>query len=122
MLSTFSESVIVRIWHGWTSLGHADAYQELLEATIVPGIAARQILGHRSTEILRRIDEDPTSGEVEFITVMVFDDWDAVTEFAGGDGHASVVPASARTLLSRFDDHSQHYESVARRRATRPSP
>lgn len=122
MLSIVGDSVIVRIWHGWTSVADADTYQDLLESTILPGIAARQILGHRSTEILKRTDEDPTSEEVEFVTVMVFDDWAAVTEFAGGDGLASVVPASARKLLSRFDDHSQHYETVARRRSPSPSP
>lgn len=67
------------------------------------------------------IEGEASSIEVEFITVMVFDDWEAVTVSAGGDGHASVVPASARKLLSRFDDHSQHYEPVERRRAAKPS-
>ena len=113
MLSNNGESVVVRVWHGWTSPDHADAYQELLDTTIVPSITARQIPGHRSTEILRRSDADPTASDVEFITIMVFDNWNAVREFAGGDGHTSVVPESARQLLSRFDDHSQHYQTVA---------
>ena len=52
--------------------------------------------------------------EVEFVTVMTFDDWDAVAEFAGPDPHASVVPPAARALLSHFDEHSQHYELLAR--------
>lgn len=113
MLSNIGESIIVRIWHGWTPPEHADTYQELLATTIVPGITNREIPGHRSTEILRRDHADPTSGEVEFITVMVFDNWDSIVEFAGGDGHTSVVPKPARKLLSRFDDHSQHYVTVA---------
>ena len=41
---------------------------------------------------------------------MTFDDWDAVREFAGGDGIGSVVPPRARSLLSRFDEHSAHFE------------
>lgn len=113
MLSQNGDSVIVRIWHGSTLPDNADAYQKLLDTTIVPGIAARKIQGHRSTEVLRRRDNNHPSGDVEFITVMVFDTWDAIVEFAGGDGHTSVVPESARRLLNRFDDHSQHYEAVA---------
>jgi hypothetical protein len=34
--------MIVRIWHGWTSGDNADAYQQLLDTTIVPTIIARE--------------------------------------------------------------------------------
>ena len=44
------------------------------------------------------------------MTIMTFDDWQAVETFAGGDGRGSVVPDAARALLVRFDDHSAHYE------------
>jgi antibiotic biosynthesis monooxygenase (ABM) superfamily enzyme len=103
--------MIQRIWHGWTAPVNADAYGRLLDEEIVPGITARAIPGHRSTTVLRSNDRDTT--EVEFVTVMMFDDWDAVTEFAGGDGRGSVVPPDARALLDRFDEHSQHYEVIA---------
>jgi antibiotic biosynthesis monooxygenase (ABM) superfamily enzyme len=100
--------MIKRIWRGWTEPEHADAYEALLNKTIVPGITARNIAGHQSTVIFRRLD--PDTDEVEFMTVMSFDDWAAVEAFAGGDARASVVPDSARQFLKRFDEHSTHYE------------
>ena len=48
--------------------------------------------------------------EVEFITVMWFDSIDAVRAFSGEDYEVAVVPEKARTVLSRFDGRSQHYE------------
>ena len=113
--------MIQRIWHGWTNPEDADAYSRLLDDEIVPGITARAIPGHRSTTILR--SRDVESAEAEFVTVMTFDHWDAVREFAGGDGRGSVVPPAARALLSRYDEHSQHYEVVAEhRRSSGSSP
>jgi hypothetical protein len=100
--------MIKRIWRGWTSVDNADEYEQLLNTTIVPGITARRIAGHRGTEILR--ERDPDGTEVQFVTIMTFEDWDAVREFAGGDGHGSVVPPQARALLSRFDEHSAHFD------------
>jgi hypothetical protein len=101
--------MISRIWHGWTSTADADAYQRLLEQEIAPGIAARGIAGVLGPRLLRR---DALDGEVEFVTVMSFSDWDAVGEFAGADPQAAVVPPGARRLLRRFDEHSAHYEVV----------
>ncbi len=108
--------MIVRIWHGWTLPANADAYQELLDTTIVPGIIRRGIRGLQSIDILRRRDQEGT--EVEFVTVMTFDDWAAVEAFAGPDRTASVVPQAAQELLDRYDQHSQHYENLARHSAS----
>lgn len=102
--------MIKRIWRGWTSPEHADAYQQLLESRVVPGIIARRIAGLSGIEILRR---DGESDDVEFVTIMTFDGWDAIREFAGGDGRGSVVPDEARQLLSHFDAHSTHFDVVA---------
>jgi hypothetical protein len=41
---------------------------------------------------------------------MEFDSIDAVRVFAGEDYETAVVPDAARTLLSRFDERSQHYD------------
>ena len=41
---------------------------------------------------------------------MSFDDLQSVRNFAGDDYETAYVPAAARELLSRFDQHSQHYE------------
>jgi hypothetical protein len=104
--------MIVRIWHGWTSGDNADAYQQLLDTTIMPTIIARGIPGLRGVDLLRRHDHD--HAEVEFLTIMTFDDWAAVESFAGPARTAAVVPASARQVLARFDQHAQHYGLVAR--------
>lgn len=103
--------MIVRIWHGWTTPENAESYQTLLEGTIAPGIMAREIPGILGLDVLRRELEDHQ--ETEFITVMIFEDWTAVHAFAGPEPAKSVVPPRARELLSRFDDHSQHYEMAA---------
>jgi heme-degrading monooxygenase HmoA len=98
--------MIVRIWHGWTAPGDADAYEELLKDEVFTGIGARRIEGYQGIELLRR----DGAGEVEFITIMRFDSIASVREFAGADYEVAVVPAAARALLSRFDSRSQHYE------------
>ena len=102
--------MINRIWHGWTSKDNADAYQQLLESEIAPGITGRQIAGLSGPRVLRR---DSGPDEVEFVTVMSFADWAAVEAFAGPDPRGAVVPPAARRLLRRFDQQSAHYEVVS---------
>jgi len=72
--------MIARIWHGWTTVDNADAYQALLETEIFPGIEAKGVAGYLGIDLLRR---PIRAGEVEFITVMWFDSWDAVRAFGG---------------------------------------
>ncbi len=98
--------MIARIWHGWTTPENADAYERLLREEIFPGIAAKGVAGYRGIRLLRR----PREEEVEFITLMEFDSWDAVRDFAGADYETAYVPPRAREVLARFDSHSQHYE------------
>jgi hypothetical protein len=98
--------MIARIWHGWTSLENADAYEALLRQEIFVGIQNRNIGGLLGIELLRRrLDR-----EVEFITIMSFDSIAAVRVFAGEDYEVAVVPPKAQALLKRFDERSQHYE------------
>jgi hypothetical protein len=59
--------------------------------------------------VLRR---DTADGEVEFVTIMTFPDWDAVKAFAGSDPEVAVVPPAARRVLERFDERSAHYDVV----------
>ncbi len=98
--------MISRIWHGYTSLSNADAYEALLKEEIFTGIRERRIKGYNGIQLFRRKLKD----EEEFITVMWFDNLDAVREFAGEDYEACVVPLKARKILSHFDERSQHYE------------
>lgn len=98
--------MICRIWHGWTLPENADAYESLLKNEIFPGINNRQIEGYKGIELLRR----NLGKEVEFITIMWFDSIEAIRAFAGADYETAVVPPKARSVLSRFDPESQHYE------------
>jgi len=50
--------------------------------------------------------------EVEFITIMIFDNLTAVKEFAGEEYEKSYVPQKAQDVLLRHDKFSQHYEIV----------
>ena len=101
--------MISRVWHGWTSKANADTYEALLKSEIFTGIQKREIPGYRGIQLLRRT----TGEEVEFVTVMWFDQLEAVRIFAGEDYEAAVVPASARKVLAHFDARSQHYEVKA---------
>jgi hypothetical protein len=101
--------MISRIWHGWTTLEKAEAYESLLKSEIFVSIKTRRIDGFKGIHLLRRNIGD----EVEFITIMWFDSLEAVRSFAGEDYELAVVPPKARALLSRFDARSQHYEVKA---------
>jgi hypothetical protein len=99
--------MVARIWQGWTTPENADAYERLLRAEIFPGIAAKRVAGYRRIQLLRR---PLPSGEVEFVTIMWFNSWDAVREFAGDDYERAYVPETARRVLARFDERSRHFE------------
>lgn len=101
--------MISRIWHGWTTPENADAYEDLLRREILPGI--HRVPGYLGAYLLRR-EPEGSDGEVEFVTITRFESMEAVRAFAGDEGSPAVVPAAARTLLTRFDAHSAHYETV----------
>ena len=98
--------MISRIWHGWTTPQNADIYEGLLKEEIFVGIHNRQIQGFKDIQLLRR----EVGGEVEFVTIMVFESLAAVVEFAGEDYEQAIVPPKARAVLSHFEARSQHYE------------
>jgi hypothetical protein len=99
--------MIGRMWHGWTKPENADKYEQLLKAEIFPGIAAKKVIGYKGIQLFCRPIDD---NEVEFITIMWFDSWEAVRQFAGEEYDRAYVPPKAREVLARFDERSQHYE------------
>ena len=98
--------MIARVWHGWTTDEHAEAYESLLRGMVFPRIAAKGTPGYRGIKLLRRSVPEGA----EFITIMWFDSLDAVKQFAGEDYETAYVPPEARAVLARFDTRSQHYE------------
>lgn len=103
--------MICRVWKGWTLQGNADAYEAVVRGTVIPGIEARRIAGFQGIDLLRR----DLGGEVEFQTLMWFDDLNAVRAFVGQDYEVSHVPQAARAVLSRFDAKAAHYTVIDRR-------
>jgi antibiotic biosynthesis monooxygenase (ABM) superfamily enzyme len=97
---------VKRIWHGWTTPENAQAYEDLLNSHVFPGIEAKNIPGYRSIELLR-LDRGE---EVEFITIMTFDELQNVIDFQGEDYTRCYVPDQARQVLKRWDKISDHYE------------
>jgi hypothetical protein len=103
--------IIFRIWQGWTRVERADEFERLMTAEIFPAIAARRIEGLRGIRLLRH----PVRGdEVAFMTIMQFDSWEAIHDFAGEDIEAPYLPEAARALLTRGDTRIRHYVQCAR--------
>jgi hypothetical protein len=103
--------LICRYWRGWTSPSNAAAYEKVVRGEVIPGIEARRIPGFRHIDLMRRDLDD----EVEFVTLMWFEDLTSITAFMGEDYAVSHVPAAARAVLSRFDERAAHYEVLDRR-------
>lgn len=102
---------ICRIWRGWTTPENAAAYEAIVGGEVIPEIEARRIPGFLSIDLMRRRVEH----EVEFTTIMWFDDIESVKSFVGDDYEVAHVPPRARTVLSRFDERSAHYDVIDRR-------
>lgn len=102
---------VKRIWHGWTTQDNAQTYQDLLHSFVFPSIEAKKVKGYRSIELLRKSAGD----EVEFVTIMTFDDMDSVRAFVGDDYETVYVPEKARAVLKRFDQKSTHYDHIETR-------
>jgi len=101
--------MVARIWRGWTKPENADTYEALLNAVIFPQIAGKDIPGYRGIQLFH----EPAGGgksEVEFMTILWFDSWEAVRRFADEDYERAYVPPKAREVLERFDERSRHYE------------
>jgi hypothetical protein len=102
---------ICRFWRGWATPENAGAYERLLRGEVIPGIEARRIEGFQHIDMMRR----DLGAEVEFATIMWFDDIASIKAFVGEDYEVSHVPPVARAVLARFDDRAAHYQVFDRR-------
>lgn len=103
--------MICRLWRGWTTPENADAYEAVVRGEVIPGIEARRIPGFQHIDLMHREVGD----EVEFVTLMWFDDLDAIKAFMGEEYDLAHVPQAAQAVLARFDERSAHYEVLDRR-------
>jgi heme-degrading monooxygenase HmoA len=99
--------VIARVWRGWTAPDDADAYERFLREDLFPQV--RRLEGFRGAHILRRPAPD---GDVEFVTITMFESLDAVKSFAGEDYETPVIEPEAQRLLSHYEDRAVHYDHV----------
>lgn len=99
--------MIARVWCGYAKPDHADAYEAMLKPETLPGIG--KVSGYRGSYLLRR----EVGGEVEFVTILLWDSLDAVRTVTGPDYETAVVPEERRKHLSRYDAKAAHYEIVA---------
>lgn len=97
--------MIARIWHGYTKLEQSKSYEDLLRKEVFAGIKKMNIPGYKGIQLLKR----NLGHEIEFVTIMWFDDLDSVKAFVGEEYARAYVPEEARKLLSRFDKESRHY-------------
>ena len=107
--------MICRIWRGWTTPQNASAYEAIVRGEVIPGIEAMAVPGFRHIDLMRRDLGGEVAGEVEFATLMWFDDLDCIKAFTGEDYEVSHVPARARAVLARFDARAAHFEVLDRR-------
>lgn len=99
--------MLLRIWHGWTAPDDADAYERLVTEEILPRIAREAGDGLLGYEVGRR-----DRGErVEFVTLIRFEDQEAVASMVDGDDlEEAHVPEAARRLLVEWEERVEHYE------------
>ena len=96
--------MIARVWRGYATREHADAYAAMLKPELLPGLSKAE--GYRGSYLLRRDCGD----EVEFITIILWDSLDAIRAIAGEDYERAVVPEERRKHLLRWDDSAAHYD------------
>jgi heme-degrading monooxygenase HmoA len=71
--------VVTRMWRGWTRSDQADRYEQHYRSEVV--VILGQVAGFRGARLLRRT----IGAETEFVSLMFFEDLDAVRSFAGSD-------------------------------------
>lgn len=103
--------MIARIWRGYTTPADAEAYESMLKPELLPGLS--RVKGFRGSYLLRRLH----AGEVEFITIILWDSLDDVRAVAGADYEIAVIPEERRKYLVRYDAKAAHYEVAS----TQPS-
>jgi heme-degrading monooxygenase HmoA len=107
-----ADATVARIWRGWTTVENADAYQAIAEHEVFPAIIERQIPGLIGAHLLRA--EDVVDGEVEFTTIIWFDNLDSVKNFMGEDYRRAHLPDNAEAVLKRYETEAAHLHITGR--------
>ena len=103
--------MIARIWRGYSTPAHADTYEAMLKPELLPGLSRKR--GFRGSYLLRR----DAGGEIEFLTIILWDSLDDVRAAAGVDYEVAIVPEERRPYLTRWDEKATHYEIASLQQA-----
>jgi antibiotic biosynthesis monooxygenase (ABM) superfamily enzyme len=99
--------MVCRVWRGWTTLAHAQSYDDYLQQELFPRLDRDlQSHGYCGYQLLRLARGD----EVEFMTMLWFDSIENVRAFAGESYERPVISEKAQSLLARFADRADHYQ------------
>jgi heme-degrading monooxygenase HmoA len=99
--------MIARVWHGYTKPEDADAYEAMLKPELLPGVS--KLKGYEGSYLLR----NEAAGEVEFVTILLWESIEGIKAITGPDYEASVIPEERRKFLARHDAKATHYDVVA---------
>ncbi len=95
--------MIVRTWHGRTTLSDADAYEAFMVERAAPDYGS--VKGLKQLFFTRRDEGDIA----HFLLITVWDSMDAVKAFAGDDpAKAKYYPEDDRYLLEKEDCSLNH--------------
>ncbi len=100
--------MIARIWYSLTALENANKYKKLLKTEICPKIESKNVLALKKNSLFKR----PLDNEIEFVTIMLFKDWETVRKLAGERYEKAYVPDKAREMFSGFAEITKHYEVI----------
>ena len=97
--------MITRIWHGRTSLEHADYYLNFLLTRGTEDY--KKINGNLSVRVWRKLE----SASCHFYTVTEWENIESIKEFAGAEYEKAVYYPEDKGILLEFEEHVAHYES-----------
>jgi heme-degrading monooxygenase HmoA len=96
--------MIVRLWHGRTSLSKADAYAEFMKERAAPDYAS--IDGLKKLYFLRRIESEAA----HFLLVTLWDCMESVKKFAGENPEKAKYYPEDDSFLLEKEETSALYE------------
>lgn len=98
--------MIERHWTALAKPGMSEAYVRHLEKETFPKL--KKIPGFVGGSILRR----PVANMTEFVVVTLWEDVEAIREFAGPDIEKAVVPPKIAAMMAKYDENARHFDKI----------